>query len=116
MGEWLSLHSARGDVRAWVARPEQAPRGAIVVIQEIFGLTAHIRDIADRFAAAGFTAMAPAFFDVFEPGIELAYDDAVMAYAFAEKLKVVSPHPSNGHPASVSRAALPENFLPSPVR
>jgi carboxymethylenebutenolidase len=79
MGEWQSLHSARGDVRAWVVRPEQAPRGAIVVIQEIFGLTAHIRDVADRLAAAGFTAMAPAFFDVIEPDIELDYDDAGMA-------------------------------------
>jgi carboxymethylenebutenolidase len=79
MGEWQSLHSARGDVRAWVARPEQAPRGAIVVVQEIFGVTAHIRDVTDRLAAAGFTAMAPAFFDVFEPGIELDYDDAGLA-------------------------------------
>jgi len=65
MGEWQSLHSARGDVRAWVARPEQAPRGALVVVQEIFGVTAHIRDVTDRLAAAGFTAMAPAFFDGF---------------------------------------------------
>ena len=78
MGEWHPLSTARGDVQAWVARPEQAPRGAIVVIQEIFGATAHIRDVADRFAAAGFTAMAPAFFDVLQPGVELAYDDAGM--------------------------------------
>ena len=79
MGQWQSLHSARGDVRAWIAQPEQAPRGAIIVIQEIFGVTAHIRDVADRLAAAGFTAMAPAFFDVFEPGVELDYDDAGLA-------------------------------------
>lgn len=79
MGEWHRLSTARGDVQAWVARPEQAPRGAIVVIQEIFGVTAHIRDVADRFAAAGFTAMAPAFFDVLRPGVELAYDEAGIA-------------------------------------
>lgn len=79
MGEWHPLSTARGDVQAWVARPEQAPRGAVVVVQEIFGVTAHIRDVADRFAAAGFTAMAPAFFDVLRPGVELAYDDAGLA-------------------------------------
>ena len=79
MGEWHPLSTARGPVQAWVARPEQAPRGAVLVIQEIFGVTAHIRDVADRFAAAGFTAMAPAFFDVLRPGVELAYDDAGIA-------------------------------------
>ncbi|HSR66038.1 MAG TPA: dienelactone hydrolase family protein [Xanthomonadaceae bacterium] len=78
MGEWHPLTTARGDVQAWLARPEQAPRGAVVVIQEIFGVTAHIRDVTERFAAAGFTAMAPAFFDVLRPGVELAYDEAGM--------------------------------------
>ncbi|MGN6513828.1 MAG: dienelactone hydrolase family protein [Lysobacteraceae bacterium] len=79
MGEWHPLATGRGAVQAWVARPEQAPRGAVVVVQEIFGVTAHIRDVADRFATAGFTAMAPAFFDVLQPGVELAYDDAGIA-------------------------------------
>ncbi|NUS39687.1 MAG: dienelactone hydrolase family protein [Lysobacter sp.] len=79
MGEWHPLSTARGEVQAWLARPEQAPRGAIVVIQEIFGVTAHIRDVADRFAAAGFTAMAPAFFDLQQPGVELDYDADGMA-------------------------------------
>ena len=78
MGEWRELATPRGTVQAWLARPEQAPRGAVVVVQEIFGVTAHVRAVAGRFAAAGYLAMAPAFFDLVEPGVELAYDQAGM--------------------------------------
>ena len=52
----------------------------MVVIQEIFGVNAHIREVADRFAAAGYLAVAPALFDRDRPGVELAYDaDGVAA-------------------------------------
>ena len=53
--------------------PLGQPRGAIVVIQEIFGVNAHIRATAARFAAAGHAAIAPAFFDRIKPNIELGY-------------------------------------------
>jgi carboxymethylenebutenolidase len=43
-------------------------------VQEIFGVTPHIRDVTDRFARAGYTAIAPAFFDFVENDVELAYD------------------------------------------
>ena len=79
MGEWRPLSTPRGEVQAWLAQPEQAPRGAVIVIQEIFGVTAHIRDVADRLAEAGYTAMAPALFDPLRPGVDLAYDDAGLA-------------------------------------
>jgi carboxymethylenebutenolidase len=65
-------------IGGYVARPEGQPKGGVVVIQEIFGVTAHIRSVADRFAAAGYTAIAPAFFDHLETGLELAYDQAGM--------------------------------------
>jgi carboxymethylenebutenolidase len=55
------------------AEPNGAPRGAIVVIQEIFGVNSHIRDVADKFAADGYVAVAPALFDRIRPGIELGY-------------------------------------------
>ncbi|HTL34466.1 MAG TPA: dienelactone hydrolase family protein [Kofleriaceae bacterium] len=55
------------------AEPKGTPRGAIVVIQEIFGVNAHIRDVADGFAADGYVAVAPALFDRIRPGIELGY-------------------------------------------
>lgn len=50
----------------------------VVVVQEIFGVNEHIRSVADRFASAGFVAVAPALFDRVEPGIELGYDEAGM--------------------------------------
>ncbi|MEO6987362.1 MAG: alpha/beta fold hydrolase, partial [Aquihabitans sp.] len=59
---------------AYRADPDGPPLGAVVVIQEIFGVNSHMRDVADQFAAAGFVAVAPALFDRIEPGIELGYD------------------------------------------
>ena len=50
------------------------PRGAVVVIQEIFGVNAHIREVADGYAADGYAALAPALFDRVERGVELGYD------------------------------------------
>ena len=47
---------------AYVSEPAAKPRGAIVVLPEIFGVNAHIRGVADRFAAAGYLAIAPATF------------------------------------------------------
>lgn len=50
----------------------------VVVVQEIFGVNQHIRDVVDRFGAAGFVAVAPALFDRVEPGVELGYDEPGM--------------------------------------
>lgn len=75
MGEWIPLTTPAGAVRGWLARPEQPPHGAVVVVQEIFGVNPHIRRVADQFAKAGFTAMAPALFDPVQPDVELRYDD-----------------------------------------
>lgn len=62
-------------IGAWLAEPEGKPRGGLVVIQEIFGLNAHMRRVTDHFAALGYTAIAPAFFDHLETGVELEYDE-----------------------------------------
>ena len=56
------------------ALPADEPKGAVVVIQEIFGVNAHIREVADGFAAAGYAALAPALFDRVERDVELGYD------------------------------------------
>lgn len=74
MGQWITLHTARGSVQAWQALPSGVARGGLVVIQEIFGVNAHIRSVAERYAEAGYAVLAPAFFDLVEPGIELPYD------------------------------------------
>ncbi|MGV8942640.1 dienelactone hydrolase family protein [Thermomonas sp.] len=76
MGEWQTLKTPGGTLQAWLAQPETASRGGVVVVQEIFGVTRHIRDVCERFAQAGFTALAPAYLDVIEPGIDLPYDRA----------------------------------------
>lgn len=59
---------------AYRADPTGTPRGGVVVVQEIFGVNAHIRSVVDRYAEAGFVAVAPALFDRVETGVELAYD------------------------------------------
>jgi len=64
---------------AYEAMPEGAARGALVVVQEIFGVNAHIRGVADGYAADGYHVIAPALFDRVRPGIELGYTDADIA-------------------------------------
>ncbi|HEM45677.1 MAG TPA: dienelactone hydrolase family protein [Alphaproteobacteria bacterium] len=76
MGETIRLTASDGhELAAYRADPSGAPRGAIVVIQEIFGVNEHIRAVADGFAADGYTAVAPALFDRVERGVELGYDE-----------------------------------------
>lgn len=91
MGEWVKLRAADGqELSAWVARPEGEPIAGLVVVQEIFGVNAHIRSVAEGWAKDGFLAVAPALFDRIEPGVELAYEGADMdrARSFIPKLDV----------------------------
>lgn len=80
MGQHINLNTTRMQcIGAYLAKPEGQPKGGIVVVQEIFGVNAHVRAVADGFAARGYTAIAPAFFDHLESGVELGYDEAGMA-------------------------------------
>ncbi len=79
MAHWIQLHTPHGDVAAWHVAPAREPLGAVIVVQEIFGANAHVRDVARRLADAGFLALAPAMFDPVEAGVELDYDKAGMA-------------------------------------
>ena len=77
MGQHIQLNTTRTQcIGAYVAKPKGAPKGGIVVVQEIFGVNEHMRNVTDRFAEHGYVAIAPAFFDHFESGVELGYDDA----------------------------------------
>jgi len=58
---------------AYRADPADTPHGAVVVIQEVFGVNAHIRKVVDGFAAQGYVAIAPALFSRVKPGVELGY-------------------------------------------
>jgi carboxymethylenebutenolidase len=71
---------------AYVAEPAGKPRGGVVVIQEIFGVTRHIRAVADQYAAAGFSSVAPAFFDRVERNVEVPYTDVARGFGYMQKL------------------------------
>ena len=60
---------------AYRADPADAPKGAVVVLQEPYGVNAHIRRIADSFATEGYVAVAPALFDRVQAGVELGYGE-----------------------------------------
>ena len=75
MGQTLKLTAADGfELGAYRADPEGTPKGAVVIIQEIFGVNSHIRDVCDGYAADGYVAIAPALFDRVEKDLELGYD------------------------------------------
>ena len=63
------------ELDAYEVHPDGAS-ASIVVVQEIFGVNAHIRSVVDRYASFGYRAIAPALFDRGERGVELGYDDA----------------------------------------
>jgi carboxymethylenebutenolidase len=74
MGHDLELTAADGHkLAAYRADPTKAPRGALVVVQEIFGVNSHIRRVTDSFATEGYVAIAPAMFDRIERGVNLGY-------------------------------------------
>lgn len=84
MGEWTRLKAEDGhELGAYVARPEGDAIGALVVVQEIFGVNEHIRSVADGYARDGFLTIAPALFDRLERDLQLSYSDADMKRAFA---------------------------------
>jgi carboxymethylenebutenolidase len=75
----LQLRAADGsNLSAYLVKPEGTPRGAVVVIQEIFGVNSHIRRVAEQYAAEGYVAIAPAMFDRLKKGVDLGYDAAGM--------------------------------------
>lgn len=74
MPNWITLPTPLGPIRAWQALPSGTPRAGLVVIQEIFGANAHIRHVAEQYAAEGYAVLAPSFFDLIEPDLQLDYD------------------------------------------
>ncbi|MGQ0652413.1 MAG: dienelactone hydrolase family protein [Betaproteobacteria bacterium] len=74
MGKMIELTAADGhQLAAYRAEPQGSPRGAIVVIQEIFGVNSHIKAVTDGFAADGYVAIAPAMFDRVQRGYDTGY-------------------------------------------
>ncbi len=82
MGEWIEIASSDGFALAcYTAVPKGAPKGGILVIQEIFGVNAHIREVADSYAADGYLAWAPSFYDRVERRFECGYTPEEIAKA-----------------------------------
>jgi len=80
MSEWVDLSVNDGtSMRAYVARPSRPATRGLLVFQEAFGVNAHIRDVAERFAAEGFLAIAPELFHRTAPGFDCAYSEFAKA-------------------------------------
>ena len=77
MAEMINLTAEDGHkLAAYKATPTGQPRGALVVVQEIFGVNHHIKSVTDRFAKEGYLSIAPALFDRVERGFETGYQQA----------------------------------------
>jgi carboxymethylenebutenolidase len=73
-GSMESMAMADGAmIGVYRVRPEGVRCGGLVVIQEIFGITEHIREVADSYAAEGYEVLAPALFDREAPGFQAGY-------------------------------------------
>ncbi|HTW37884.1 MAG TPA: dienelactone hydrolase family protein [Steroidobacteraceae bacterium] len=90
MSEFTTIMSRDGhELRAWLAAPPGKPRGAVVVVQEIFGVNSHIRSVTDGYASEGYVAIAPSLFDRIRKGIELGYTQADVqeGFGYVQQLK-----------------------------
>ena len=77
MGEKRQLRAADGfALGAYEALPSGEPRGGVVVIQEIFGVNSHIREVCEGYAQDGFAVVAPQIFDRVERDLELGYEQS----------------------------------------
>ena len=89
MGKMLQLTAADGHkFSAYRADPVGKPKGAVIVIMEIFGVNAHIKEVTDGFAADGYVAIAPAMFDRVHPDLDVGYTGADLDTARAAMGKV----------------------------
>ena len=87
MGKMIRLKAEDGhEVDAYVAEPKGKAKGGIVVVQEIFGVTNHIKRVADQFASHGYRVVAPAMFDRVERNVTLAYSEIEKGREYMRKL------------------------------
>lgn len=80
----IAVDDDRAPMGGFVARPAGAwPRGGVLVAGELFGVSAHVRDVCERLARSGFVALAPDLHHRTAPGVELAHDAAGRERGFA---------------------------------
>ena len=90
MWQMIELKTKDGQtISAYRAEPAGKPRGGVVIIQEIWGVNSHIRNVADGYAADGYLAVAPAIFDRVERGVVMdQYNQETMQKGFGIMQKV----------------------------
>jgi carboxymethylenebutenolidase len=72
MSQYITLKTTDGSFQAYLARPSILPAPAVVVIQELFGVNADLRDTCDELAAHGYLALSPDLFWRLEPGVDMS--------------------------------------------
>src|SRR5579884_394873 len=84
MGHSIRLTTSDGtEIGGYAAEPAGRRIGGLVVLQEIFGVNHHVRNVCDRFAALGYASIAPAVFDRMSPNFECGYSPAEIEHARA---------------------------------
>ena len=92
MGKMIRLKAKDGfELGAYRADPTGTPKGGIVVIQEIFGVNHHIKNICDQYAKEGYACIAPAIYDRAERDVELGYDEDARKKGFGLRQKIDWP-------------------------
>jgi carboxymethylenebutenolidase len=89
MGQMITMKMSDGAaIAVYRAQAKGARKGGLVLIQEIFGVTEHIRELCDEYAADGYEVLSPALFDREHPGFEAGYTgpDFERAVELARKL------------------------------
>jgi carboxymethylenebutenolidase len=87
-GRWITVKAKDGgSFKAYLATPEKGSGPGILLLQEIFGVNAYIRSVADHYAEEGYVVLAPDLFWRIKPGIELGFtdEDRKQAFAYREK-------------------------------
>lgn len=85
----IELTAADGHIfSAYRADPSDTPKGAVVVLPEVFGIDPHIKKVTESFAALGYVALAPALFDRVKKNVELGYDEAGLTEGLELKSQV----------------------------
>src|SRR5688572_32576262 len=90
MGKTTDLTAADGHkFSAYVAEPSGKPKGALIVVMEIFGVKCHIDRVTDEYAGDGYLAIAPAFFDRVQRGLDIGYtpQDIEVGRGIMQKMK-----------------------------
>ena len=88
MGTMIRLKAKDGhELDAYVAEPNGAAKGGVVVVQEVFGVTNHIKRVADQYAAQGYKAVAPALFDRIKRDLTLEYSQVQKGLEYMQQLQ-----------------------------